>query len=507
MKKNIQTIYSKMEFKRAFQVLAFLLITNCVAVGQPFSINGSLESVSGDTVELYIYSHYSYYWGEQNAEHYSIPVVNKTFCFQSLLKSRRGYISAYLKNKNKEEILFLLFLVSRDDSIHLVIRPDTMVFAGRGSQKFTCQYLINKVPGISFTKKELMAFPNTETNFDFNMYAKKRDDSLTGLKLSIIEGFKKKLPIEIFKLLQINVLTQTWFMLYNSLSLDFRYDPGEDSVARTDKIRYFNELEKYQLNENTGPTLLAESSSAPDYLMRKAVQKLKFDNYLKKKPAPKRFDPLELARVATKPFKGLLLRERLYAQCFYNFYRPQNKMDESKLETALRETTNDYFHNYLSDIKLAMDAGLKVEDYKLFNLNDEKVTIGDFKGKVVVIDFWFRGCGYCAILEQRMKSIRHVFQNDTAVVFVAVNLDINKAQFVKGVASGKYTGENEVNLYTGGSAFNHPLAKNYQIIGCPELVIIDKQQRTFISKPPRPVNELSDRHFINLILKAERLHK
>lgn len=485
-----------------FLITIFLSYSRANA--QPIRINGDLEGVAGDSVIFYLHPYFSYVWQNSNATEYDSPVEKNIFGFQSKLQCSHSYLSAYLKSKNNYRLLFKLFLVVPGDSTHVVVKKDTLLFTGRGDEKFVCQFKIQKVPEINFTKKELLSFKNYTTSFAFNMYNKKKSDSLLKLKLDVVEEFKPALQKDVYKQISLNLVAENLFNQYKSLSLDFRYHSSEALSARNDKIKFFKRLEKYALPKDFDDTLFAESSSASDYLLFKAIREVQFENYLLKKPLPLSYDALNLARRAARPH-GQSLKEKLFALSFYLFYRPENEKDFRKLDMALSETKSFYFYNYLIELKKAMNPGLEAFDFTLYDTDDNKITLKNFKGKVVVLDFWFTGCTYCVWLEKRMKKIRDFFKQDTSVVFIGVNLDTKKSTFLNGLASRIYTGENEVDLYTGGSAFENPLVKHYQITGCPELVIIDKRQRTFVSKPARPVDETTDREFINLILNAENL--
>ena len=500
----------KSTFRKVFVVVLFIFAAffagDIKADAGSIHINGSIEGVPGDSVVFYLHPYFSFFWQNSNATEYDVTVNDNKFSLQASLQCPHSYITAYVKNGSQYYTLFRLFLVVPGDSINVTVKKDTLIFKGRGSAKFVCQYKIQKVPEINFTKKELLSFKNTGTDLAFNRYNKKKSDSLLKLKLDIVDRFKPALEKRVYEQVRLNLVSENLLNQYKSLSLDFNYDSSEAYTARNDKIIFFHELEECRLPGDLDDKLLAESSSAPDYLLYKAMREIQFRDYLLKKYFTRSYDPLSLARMAGRGY-GQSLKERLLALSFDLFYRPQNESDIRKLDTALTETQSWYFHNYLNNLKAAMNPAIKAYDFTLFTSEDKKIALDDFKGRVVVLDFWFRGCGYCAILEQRMKNIRRVFENDSAVVFISVNLDTNKDQFLKGIASGKYTGENEINLYTKGAAFDHPLAKHYNIIGCPELIIIDKQQRTFISKPTRPSDEITDQKFIDLILKAEMVSK
>lgn len=496
LKKSYRLLYLSVKVS----LYAAIFLASNIVHAQNVHIDGKIENDLADSVLIRVYPYFSYYWQNNNSTKFEAECVNNKFDFESKLESCHSYISIYLKNKNSYTSLILLYLIVPGDSVHMLIRRDSILFSGKGSEKYTCQYRMQKVPDISFSTEDFLAFDNNTNSYAFNMYMMKKIDSLLKVKFSILKEYESRMPLQSYKQLKVNYVSENLFKQYNSL--DFHYDPTEDVLVRNDKIKFFNELQKQSLPGDADGTLIAESSYASEFLLCKAIRKLQFDSYVNRKQFEEKYSPFNLAMLACGKLNGLV-KERLLAISYDLFYRPEEQKDTAELTLALNETKRGYFHRYLYSLKAAMNPGRKAYDFKLVDRDDNTVRLSDFRDKVIVLDFWFTGCGYCIKLEKRMKDIRNFFKDDSNVAFLSVCLDADKETFLKGVASGNYTGESEINLYTGGEAFDHPLAKYYNITGCPELVIIDKDHKTFISKPDRPIDEKSDRDFINLIEEAK----
>lgn len=481
-------------------IIAILMVNQVNA--QPIHITGDIQNVEQDSISIKLYPYFSFYWQTDNASRYDAGTEKGKFKFGSELMSRHSYISLYFNSKENYRRPLRLFLTVPGDSIHIVVSDDSIRFSGKGAAKFICQYKMQQVPEIGYSPKELAAFDNNIASYAFNMFSKKRADSLCAVKLQILEEYRSKVPDHVYQQLKINCITANLFDQCKYMNL--RYDSLEDPLVRRDKIRFFRELQKEPLPDNLDGTLLAQSSSACDYLLCKTILSLRLNRYSHCETAEEFNEPKRIAALVSGQLKGLI-KEKILALSFYLYYKPQKKNDEKEMVQALNECTNPYFHKFLVSLQNAREPGRDAYPFELISAKDEKIRLTDFKGKVVVLDFWFTGCSYCTRLEKRMKNIRSKFINDSNVVFISICADINKNLFLRSVSTGKYCDKDEINLYTGEIAFDHPLLKHYKIIGCPEIVIIDGNQKTFNSKPVRPVDEVTDNNFMNLVLKAKSL--
>lgn len=98
----------------------------------------------------------------------------------------------------------------------------------------------------------------------------------------------------------------------------------------------------------------------------------------------------------------------------------------------------------------------------------------DFKGKTVVMDFWFTGCKGCVEVARMLsQEVKPAFENDTNVVFIAVSTDINFLDWKKSVRRGLDTSEGQLNLFTNGMGSTHPIYDYYRFSGAPQMVVID----------------------------------
>lgn len=106
---------------------------------------------------------------------------------------------------------------------------------------------------------------------------------------------------------------------------------------------------------------------------------------------------------------------------------------------------------------------------------EDGITLAPYRGKVIVMDFWYTGCGGCAgFYQQRFGPLKKEFEGDDEVVFLSLSADKNRDTWWNSVQRNIYTSETAINLYTGAAGFQHPLLIACGINRFPHLLIIDK---------------------------------
>lgn len=70
--------------------------------------------------------------------------------------------------------------------------------------------------------------------------------------------------------------------------------------------------------------------------------------------------------------------------------------------------------------------GKPAPPFTLPTLDDQKISLTDLRGKVVVLDFWFRACGPCMVAMPDVQQLADDFKG-RPVVFLGMNIDENPA--------------------------------------------------------------------------------
>lgn len=109
--------------------------------------------------------------------------------------------------------------------------------------------------------------------------------------------------------------------------------------------------------------------------------------------------------------------------------------------------------------------GKASDEWQTTDLEGKDHALKDYRGKVVVLDFWYRGCGWCVRAMPQVKQVADHFKGQPVAV-LGMNTDRKTADATFVVDK---MGLNYVNLKAEG------LPEKYKVSGFPTLIIIDQQ--------------------------------
>lgn len=120
-------------------------------------------------------------------------------------------------------------------------------------------------------------------------------------------------------------------------------------------------------------------------------------------------------------------------------------------------------HAVREAMERAAVVGRKSPDWDLKDLQGNQISLESLRGKVVVLDFWYRGCGWCIRCMPQLNALAGDFR-DQPVALLGMNSDRNldDAKFVADAMNLAYP-----TLQAEG------IAAKYGIRGFPTIVIID----------------------------------
>lgn len=143
-----------------------------------------------------------------------------------------------------------------------------------------------------------------------------------------------------------------------------------------------------------------------------------------------------------------------------------------EMKSGLELVVTEPYKSILSTHMNRHLKGSEVPDFTLENSSGEEVSLGDFRGKAILLDFYLSGCKACLAFSDEMKKIAQNLGKKDDVIILSISVDRDRSVWEKSLASGKYSVPGSIDLYTQGLGHEHPLTSFYGISLVPHLMLI-----------------------------------
>ena len=183
-------------------------------------------------------------------------------------------------------------------------------------------------------------------------------------------------------------------------------------------------------------------------------------------------------------FVNQLLFEPMYREKLINGFK-----NEDYVTYILDNVTSPSYNTYKEELKKYKEEQLanaknniveKAFDFTLENRDGKKITLADFKGKPLFIDFWASWCAPCRAQIPSIKTLEKKYGEQ--IQFASVNLDTNREKWLKAVDEEKLDGHV---LYADGN-FKNPFPAHYNIVAIPRFMLIDADGNIISNNTPKP---------------------
>ena len=132
------------------------------------------------------------------------------------------------------------------------------------------------------------------------------------------------------------------------------------------------------------------------------------------------------------------------------------------------------YPEYNEAVLVALSAALKLQpgqpapDFTLPNLDGQSVSLSQFKGQVVLLDFWASWCGPCINDLPYLRKVKEKTA-DWPVVFLNISLDADEDDWREAIDKHEIKG---VHVRAGSGS---DVAKTYQVMGIPSYHLVNSQ--------------------------------
>jgi thiol-disulfide isomerase/thioredoxin len=178
-----------------------------------------------------------------------------------------------------------------------------------------------------------------------------------------------------------------------------------------------------------------------------------------------------------------------------DFFPTLQEMQTFSEEQHLSATLHRKF-KYRAEKMKSLAPGQPAPDLILPGLDGQEVSLSDFQGKIVYLDFWGTWCYPCLQELPHSLELEEEFgEEEVAFVYVALEYDSTDQerwrQFVTGEKALDYAPFLEQRVYPGvhllaEGQFNNPAIKPYLVNYAPTYVLIDQEGKIVKPRAPRP---------------------
>lgn len=135
----------------------------------------------------------------------------------------------------------------------------------------------------------------------------------------------------------------------------------------------------------------------------------------------------------------------------------------------------------------ALAPGKPAPAFTLTDIDGQEVSLDDFLGKVVYLDFWASWCGPCLQQIPHAKELKQRMAGRDDLVFLYISVDTDQQAWRNMVADRDIQG---VHLNVPG--FSHEVPQSYNLKGVPTFYLIGRDGKIADNRPPRPSQERID---------------
>lgn len=381
-----------------------------------------------------------------------------------------------------------LYLAEPGDSINIKIYNNRVGFYGIGASKYNCRYALDSLALSSMDRKGVQRFRNPieqmryyDTSFAVNWLEKtiedfKYVDLIKDRKLGLLKGYRSMISRPSYETMMLDIESKSLTTkLYIIRTANTHLEQLKPLIRTThDRKRVLCQqvavrrlyVGEVTIDSNKDISIKARniSKNYTQFLFQKILLEREYKNN------SARGDYYKIK----SSYNGIIRDKLLVSYFLYDFDHLPNPNEI--ISDALTIVKNSECRQVIANIGNRR-KGLTGYNFNLPNERGEMVSLEEFRGKIVVLDFWFTGCAGCSKFYKNVLSyVEERYRCNPNVAFVTISIDYNKAMWLKSIQKSLYTtGENEnvTNLYTGGAGTECDVIAYYNISSYPHPLLID----------------------------------
>ena len=184
---------------------------------------------------------------------------------------------------------------------------------------------------------------------------------------------------------------------------------------------------------------------------------------------------------AVQQFAGTEIAQYIIYKVLYHyehFYKPFTAVIQALGDTIPESNMKTQIFNAYEKLKAAQLTG-EAPDFTLPDVNGKPVSLSDFRGKYVLVDFWASWCAPCR--EKNKELNKHYSRlKEQGLEIISISLDDNKQQWLKAVHEDHIRWTQLVDL----EGFKKSqIRQDYKVEQVPTVYLIDPQGKVIDTNP------------------------
>jgi len=417
-------------------------------------------------------------------------IMNKRFAFNlGDLNSIKYAVLSYHDYPSSDFYIDFKFIIEPGDSVAITKTGNGLIFTGRNSEKYNCQYQLERL------KRKLQG-PDTEKDSMciYNYFNK--SDSLAERSFQLLDTYKGKIPAYIYSHEKAAIIayfesSKSGFLLDNKV-----HQLSENALLNDgrSRIKYIKNYKNPVWNKEIKKELLLDKFISNSTLFLGFIyDQYRYDSCVKTNlvfSIPKYYEYI------SREFDGYT-KEWLIFQLLSD--ATLRRSDANGIYTAISHALksnvikNHSIKEYLSN-QLVNSPGTQSFNFTLSDAYGKKVRQSDFLGRTILLDFWYIGCGACIETKPYLDSISDLFKKEEFQIISICTEERSErdysGEWKKALSTGKYTSEENVNLYAPSHERSTPeIVEKYNIRAYPTIILIDRDGKL----TEQPVNPRIDK--------------
>jgi len=182
------------------------------------------------------------------------------------------------------------------------------------------------------------------------------------------------------------------------------------------------------------------------------------------------------------------VQDQLLVSFYFDYVKHPRRYFDEELRSTKDVIDDKRFRLMISFFDSQMH-GAQAYPFAFQDVAGNLKKLEDFRGKVLVLEFWFNGCQPCAILSGHIKQFLGTYPHNEKVTLITINVDKNKGHWLSGVTSGKYTSDTSIDLHVGEQGYFHEMLRQYNYVGFPQLMVIGKDGKLITAFAEKPTSK------------------